>query len=136
MILSQCHQRNGQVKACIKFVKCMIKKCKQTNNNVNFTLLQIGSTPIGPGIPSLAMLLFIRPIRVLLPQIGRDSINVNKDHEYYEALKSRQDTYIKNNNTHKDSTFPAESTVAVQKEDGGPCTCKVVIEGNIDNHQG
>ena len=56
-------------------------------------------------IPSPAMPLSNRPIRVLLPQIGREPININKDDEYYKALKSRKETYIKNNDTHKDTIF-------------------------------
>ena len=51
------------------------------------------------------MMLFNRPIGVLLPQIGREPINVNNDDEYYDTLKSRQEAYTENNNTHKDSTL-------------------------------
>ena len=36
-------------------------------------------TPVGTVLPSPAMLLFNRPIRVLLPQIGNEPINVNDD---------------------------------------------------------
>ena len=81
------------------------KKCRQNNNDVTFALLQIRSTLIGAGIPSPALLLFSRPMRALLPLIEREPININKDDKHYEALKSRQETYFKNNDTHKDSTF-------------------------------
>ena len=64
------NQRNGQAEACIKFIRCAIKKCIQNNYDVNFALLQIRSTPVNTGIPSQATLLFNRPIRVLLPQLG------------------------------------------------------------------
>ena len=30
-------------------------------------------------------------------------MNINKDGEYYEVLKLRQETYIKDDDTHKDS---------------------------------
>ena len=64
-------------------------------------------------------MLFNRPIRALLPQIGREPINVINNDEYYEALKSRQETYTKNNDTHKESTFfSAGSTVAVKMDNG------------------
>ena len=79
------HQSNRQVEACIKF-----KKCRQNNNDGNFALLQIRSTPVGTGIPSPAMLLLNRPIRVLLPQIGREPMNINKDDAYYETLNQGQ----------------------------------------------
>ena len=118
------------------FVKCTIKKCRQSNNDVNFALLQIRSTPIGTGIPSPAMLLFNKPIRVLLPQIVREAINVNKDDGYYNALKSRQETYTKNNDAHKDLHFCAGSTVAVYRKDGAPWIHEVIVEGKSDGHQG
>ena len=109
-------ESNGQVVACIKFVKCTIKKCRQTNNNVHFVLLQIRSTLVGAALPSTALMLFSRPIRALLPQIGREPININDD-EYYETLKARKEVYTKNNHTHEDSTFfSAGSTVVVKME--------------------
>ena len=79
------HQSNGQVEACVKFMKCTIKKCRQNNNDANFALLQIRSTPIGTGIPSPAKLLFSRPIGGLLPEVRREPININKDDEYYKT---------------------------------------------------
>ena len=66
------HQSIGQVEACIKFVKGMIKKCRQTNNEASFALIQIWSTPTGAGIPSPATLLLNRPIRTLLSQVSRE----------------------------------------------------------------
>ena len=75
------HHSNGEVVACIKFVKCTIKKCRQINNDTKFASRQIRSTPIGAGIPSLAML-FNRPIRVLLLQIEREQIDIVKDYKY------------------------------------------------------
>ena len=35
------HQSSGQVEACIKFIKCAIKKCIDTNQDINLALLQI-----------------------------------------------------------------------------------------------
>ena len=66
------------------------------------------------GSLSPPMMIFNRPIRVILSQIGREPINVNNDDEYYKALKSRQEAYIKNNDTCKDSIlFSSEYTVVV-----------------------
>ena len=67
------HQSKSMMEAFIKFVKCSIKKCRQTNNDVHFALLQIRSTLVNAGLPSPAMMLFNIPIRALLPQIGRAS---------------------------------------------------------------
>ena len=74
---------------------------------------------------------------MLLPQIGREPININKDDEYYIALKSREETYIKNNDTHMDSTlFPIGSTVAFQRGDLGLSMHVVLIEANSSDHEG
>ena len=41
------HQSNGQVEACIKFIKCMFKKCADSGGDINMALLQIHTTPLG-----------------------------------------------------------------------------------------
>ena len=38
------HQINGQVEACIKFVKCTLKKCLDSKGNPHIALLQIMGT--------------------------------------------------------------------------------------------
>ena len=52
------NQSNMQVKACIKFIKCTFKQCTDSGEDINMALLQICTTPLGPGLPSLATLLF------------------------------------------------------------------------------
>ena len=84
----------------------MQSKCLDTNNDVSLSLLQIRSTPIGAGL-SPAILLFNRPIRGLLFQMNRKSINIKNDDAQYEALKAYQDKYVKDNDTCTDSLlFP------------------------------
>ena len=71
------------------------------------------------------------------PKINRDPINFNAHDEHYKALKRCQEKYIKCSNTHKDSfSFPIESTVAVQCEDGGPWMYNIVEETNGTDHMG
>ena len=41
------HQSNGQVKACIKFIKCMFKKCSDLGRDINMALLQICTSLVG-----------------------------------------------------------------------------------------
>ena len=62
------------MEVCTKFLKCTIKKCRQTDSDihfsllpsgVHFSLLQVRSTSVGAGLPSPAMMLFNRPIRAL-----------------------------------------------------------------------
>ena len=44
------HQSNGQVEACIKFVKCMFKKCADSGRDINMALLQISHDTIKPQV--------------------------------------------------------------------------------------
>ena len=39
------HQSNGQMEACIKFLKHTIKKCIDIKSDIHIALLQIRSTP-------------------------------------------------------------------------------------------
>ena len=61
------HQSNGQVKACIKFVKCTLKKCTNSGGDINIALLQIHTTLLGQGLPNLATLMFNRQVCGIMP---------------------------------------------------------------------
>ena len=65
------HQSNGQVEACIKFVKHTLKKCFDSKVDPHIALLQICMTPLGQGLLSLATMLFNCLIRSILPIINR-----------------------------------------------------------------
>ena len=41
------HQSNGQVKACIKFMKSHTQKCTNSDGNIHMALLQIHTDPTG-----------------------------------------------------------------------------------------
>ena len=56
------HQSNGQVEACIKFIKCTFKKCADLGRDINMALLQIHTMPLGQGLPSPATLMFNRQV--------------------------------------------------------------------------
>ena len=60
--LSYHHQSNSEVEVCIKFVKCTMETCIKSNDDIHMALLQIRATPLEPGLPSPAMLLFNHPI--------------------------------------------------------------------------
>ena len=90
------HQSNGQVEACIKFVKFTLKKCLDTKGDPHTALLQIRMTLLEPGLPSLATILFNCPIRGIVPIINRLPMGFDKDEEHYEALVKRQTKDDKN----------------------------------------
>ena len=56
------HQSDGQVEACIKFIKCTFKKCTESGRDKNIALLHICTMPMGQGLPSLVTLLFNRQV--------------------------------------------------------------------------
>ena len=56
-LLAYCHQSNGQVE----------KKCVKSSRDINMALLQICTTPLGLGLPSLVTLLFNRQVWGIMP---------------------------------------------------------------------
>ena len=55
-------QSNRQVEVCIKFIKHTMKKCIKTNEDIHIALLQIRATPLKPGLPTPATMLYYHPI--------------------------------------------------------------------------
>ena len=82
------------MEAHINFVKCTIKKCFDTNNNVNLALLQMRSTPIGNGWLSPAIVLFIGLISGLLTKIHKTPMLYEYDDVHCDALKQMQQRLI------------------------------------------
>ena len=84
------HQSNRQVEACIKLIKCTIKKCSDSGDDIHMAILQIRSTPLGQGLPSPPMLLSNCPVRGILPVIDRPPINIDNDDKHHNTLMHRQ----------------------------------------------
>ena len=79
----------------------------------------MGSMPLGPGLPSPAMLLFNCPIRGIMPIINRPLIGLNNNEDHFEVLMMRGTKYDKNHDTFRIyPPVPLGSTVVVQCEDG------------------
>ena len=100
------HKNNGQVEACLKYLKCTIEKCNDTNQDINVALLQTWSTLVGVGLASLAAVLLNRPIEALLPKMNRAPINRDNDDVQYEALEDCQSKYNKDNDIQKFLALP------------------------------
>ena len=81
-ISAQNMPEGGQVVECIKSLKPMLKKYKDTNDP-HIALLQIRSTPLGQGLLSPATLLFMLIL-------NRPPANTDNDDEHEEALVQRQ----------------------------------------------
>ena len=70
--------------------------------------------PVGEGLLNPTMILFSGLIKDLLPQVNRDSINVNNDDTYFEALEAQQRKNDKGKDTQKVSPiFITGATLAV-----------------------
>ena len=94
--------------------KAYYQKNIDTKSDIHFALLLIRLTPLGPGLPGLAILLFNHPIRGILP-ISRLPFNSNNGDEHYEALVKRQTKNDKNCDSFRnDSSFLLSSSVVVQ----------------------
>ena len=109
------HQSNGQVEACIKFIKCTKKKCSDSSGDIHMVLLHIRTTPLGQGLPSPATLLFNHPVCGIMPVMDRKPINIDNDDEHHKTLMHRQGKNDQNNDTLKIfMSILIGSTVAVQ----------------------
>ena len=85
-----------------------------TKSDMDIALLQIRSTPLGPGLPCPAMLLFNHPIRGIMPILSRPLISTNNDDEHNEALVKRCTKKDKNHDTSRNYDFiPIGYTVVV-----------------------
>ena len=109
---SRHHQSNGQVEAYIIFKKHTIKKCTDAKLDIHIDLLQIRSTPLGPGLLCPAKLLFNCPLRDIMPIINRPPVNSNKGNEHYEALIKRQ-TKNENHETSGNYAFSLLGSIVV-----------------------
>ena len=129
------HCSNGQVEACIKFVKCILKKCLESKGDPHITLLQIHMTQLGPGLPSPGTMLFYCPIRGIMPTINRPLVGRDKHEEHYEVLIKIQTENDKNQDTPRNYvSIPIGSIVVVQHEDGGLWTLGTVEGIGDHNH--
>ena len=84
------HQSNGQVKACIKFIKQTFKKCVESSRDINMALLQIHTTQLGPGLLSSMTLLFNRQVGGKMPILDHKPIGQDQDDDHYGKLMERQ----------------------------------------------
>ena len=109
------HQTNGQVKACIQFIKCTLKGCVDSGGDIHLALLQIHTTPLGQGLPSLATLLFNHPVCGVIPVIDRKRVIVDNNDEHQTKLVYRQGKNDTNNDASQVfASIPIGSTVVVQ----------------------
>ena len=75
-----------------------MKKCMDSGSDIHMVLLQICTTPLGQGLPSLATLLFNHPVCDVMPVIDRKPVSVdNDDDEHPIKLMHRQSKNNSNN---------------------------------------
>ena len=84
------HQSNRQIEACIKFIKCMFKKCADSGRDMNMALLQIHMMPLGLGLPSPARLMFSRQVSSIMPVIDCKPLIKDCDDNHHNKLVNRQ----------------------------------------------
>ena len=89
------HQSNGQVKACIKFIKCTFKKCSDLGRDINMALLQICTTPLGQDLPSPVTLMFNQQVCGIMPVLDHKPTMQDCDDDHHKKLiGSRKITMI------------------------------------------
>ena len=88
-------QSNGQFEACIKLIKCTFKKCSNLGRDINISLLQICTTPLGQGLPSPVTLMFNSHVHGIMPVLDCKPFMQNCHDDHHKKLIDRQQ---KNNN--------------------------------------
>ena len=133
VLLTYHHQSNGQVKACIKFIKHTFRKCSESGRGINMALLQIRTTLLCQGLPSPATLMFNRQVCGIMPVLDCKPIKQDCDDYHHKKLINRQQ---KNNNDTSPvfACIPVGSAVVVQQEDGGLWTHGTVVRTGYHNH--
>ena len=116
VLLAYHYQSNGQVEACIKFIKHTFKKCSDLGRDINIALLQICTMPLGQGLPSPVTLMFNRQVRGIMPVLDHKAIAQDCDDNHHKKLIDRQQ---KNNNDTSPvfACIPIGSAEVVQQED-------------------
>ena len=67
-----------------------MKICLDSGGDIHMASLQIHTTPLGPGLPSLAMLLFNHLVHSVMPVINRKPASVDNDDKHHIKLINRQ----------------------------------------------
>ena len=107
------HQSNGQVEACIKFIKCTFKKCVESSSDINMALLHICTTQLDPGLLSPATLMFNRQVQGIMPVLHHKLVGQDCDDDHHSKLVDRQ--YKNDNDTSPIFPYiPIVSAVVVQ----------------------
>ena len=119
------HQNNGQVKACIKFIKHGFKKCAGAGRDINMALLQICT------MPSLATLMFNRQVWGIMPVLDHKPIRQDCDDDQHNKLVDRQQK-LNSDASPSLACIPIGSAVAVQQEVSGPWMHGTTV--GIGNH--
>ena len=98
-------------------------------------LLQIQTTPLGHSLPSLATLMFNRPIQGIMPVTDCKPLVEDCDgHCHAKIFKTQQKN--DNNTAVTFLCIPIGPAVVVQSEDGGPWTHWTVVgTGNHNHHK-
>ena len=125
VLLAYHHQINGQVEACIKFIKHTFKKCSNSGRHK--------CKPLGQGLPSPGTLLFNRQFCGIMPVLGCKPIAQECDDNHHKKLIDRQQ---KNNNDTSPvfACFPIGSAVVVHHEDSRLRIHGSVVRTDDHNH--
>lgn len=84
---------NGFIERHVRHIKGIVKKAQQNKSDLHIALLQVRATPIDSKLPSLAELLFGRPVTTLLPSRVEPGKEQHRQHLAHRAavMKTHHD---------------------------------------------
>ena len=126
------HQINGQVEACIKFIKCTFKTCADSDRDKKMALLQICMMLLSQGLLSPATLMFSRQVCNIMLVIDHKPLIKDCDDDHYNKLIDRQQKST-NDASAIFPCIPIGSAVVVQ-QDSRPWTHGTIVGIGTHNH--
>ena len=89
------------------------QKCSDNKSDTHIALLQIRLTPLGPGLPNPATLLFNQPKRSIMPIVSLMPISPNNDGEHYGVLAKRETKKDRSHDTSRNYDFIQIGSIVV-----------------------
>ena len=105
------------------------------NADMNLDLLQITTTPLGPGIPCPTVLLLSGSIMGIMLVMSRSLVNADMDNDHYEALVAKQHEADNKYDMFREyDSVPIGSIVADQLDDWRQWTHGSIVDKGDSSH--
>ncbi len=96
---------NGLAERNVRTIKNLIKKCKDTQQDIQIAMQHLRATPLDGKLPSPAEILFGRPVRTTLPSYQQQG-QLQQQTDISNRLQERADHMKRDHDKHAGATLP------------------------------